>query len=66
MVVDALGPVLGLNGVPRVTVGLEVAPNPRSEHWREAELSTCCVAAASSSAFSFRRTRRSSEVTTSG
>jgi hypothetical protein len=34
----------------------------RSERWREAELSACCVAAASSSAFSCWRICRSSEV----
>jgi hypothetical protein len=34
----------------------------RSERWREAELSACCAAAASSSAFSCWRTCRSSEV----
>jgi hypothetical protein len=39
---------------------------PRSERWREAELSACCAAAASSSAFSCWRTRRSSEVASSG
>jgi hypothetical protein len=39
---------------------------PHSERWREAELSACCAAATSSSAFSCWRTRRSSEVTGSG
>jgi hypothetical protein len=39
---------------------------PRSERWREAELSACCAAAASSSAFNCSRTRRSSEVAGSG
>jgi hypothetical protein len=39
---------------------------PRSERWREAELSACCATAASSSAFSCWRTRRSSEVAASG
>jgi hypothetical protein len=39
---------------------------PRLEHWREAELSACCAAAASSSAFSCWRTRRSLEVASSG
>jgi hypothetical protein len=38
----------------------------RSERWRETELSSCCTAAASSSAFSCWRTRRSSEVAASG
>jgi hypothetical protein len=39
---------------------------PHSEHWHEAELSACCAVSASSSAFSCWRTRRSSEVATSG
>jgi hypothetical protein len=39
---------------------------PCSERWREAELSACCAAAASSSAFSCWHTRRSSEVAGSG
>jgi hypothetical protein len=38
----------------------------RFERWREAELSACCAAAASSSAFSCWRTRCSSEVAASG
>jgi hypothetical protein len=39
---------------------------PRSERWREAELSACCVAAASSNAFNCWRIRHSSEVAGSG
>jgi hypothetical protein len=39
---------------------------PRSERWREAEVSACCAAAASSNTFSCWRTRRSSEVAASG
>jgi hypothetical protein len=39
---------------------------PRSECWREAKFSACCAAAASSNNFSCWRTRRSSEVATSG
>jgi hypothetical protein len=35
---------------------------PRSERWREAELSTCWAAAALSNAFNCSHTRRSSEV----
>jgi hypothetical protein len=37
----------------------------RSERWREAELSACCAAADSSSAFNCSYTRRSSEVASS-
>jgi hypothetical protein len=40
--------------------------HPRYERWREAELSACCAAAASSNAFSCWRTRRFSEVVGSG
>jgi hypothetical protein len=39
---------------------------PHSECWCEVELSACCAAAASSSAFSCWRTRRSSEIAGSG
>jgi hypothetical protein len=39
---------------------------PHSERWREVKLSTCCVAAASSSAFNCWRTRHSSVVAGSG
>jgi hypothetical protein len=39
---------------------------PHSERWQETELSACCATAVSSNAFSCWRTRRSSEVATSG
>jgi hypothetical protein len=42
------------------------AARPRSERWCEAELSVCCSAAASNSAFSCWRTRRCSEVEAPG
>jgi hypothetical protein len=51
----------------RVQPWADGAPaHPRSERWREAELSTCWAATASSSAFNCSRTRRSSEVAGSG
>jgi hypothetical protein len=44
----------------------DAAPRPRSNRWREAELSACCAAATSSSVLSYWCTRLSSEVAASG